>query len=212
MCEEVFEENEVEDLDDSLDYFAWDEEPPSKPKYYPASAPTPLADRLSYYKYDRKFRKFCRDLHKIFTLLEFGADKQPKKKLLCVRMGDEYFVLEPRSVEQKTPFTEVELYGVSQRFPSAPPNLTLTAHVVVKNEKELWRKYEYLRTRFHGNLSAMICGERWYAVSLDYSFQPGSPIEIGFQLPSDVKQMMHQRLREAEAKHKKRFAKFAALT
>lgn len=215
MCEDHYHDPDLEtdeDIDDSLDYFAWDEEPPRKPKYYPASAPTPLADRLSYYKYDLKFRKFCSDMHKLFTWLEFGADKQPKKKLLCVRLGTEYFVLDPKSAEQKTPFTEVEFYGAIQRFPSAPPNITLTAHVVAKNEKELSKKYEYLRKHFHETLSVTICGERWYASTLDYSFQPGSVIEIGFQLPSDVKQMLHKRLRDAEAKHKERFAKFAALT
>lgn len=217
MCEDHYHDPDLEtDNDDSdldmLEYFEWNEEPPSKPKYYPASAPTPLADRLAYYKYELKFRKFCSDLHKLFTRLEFGADKQPKKKLLCVRMGTEYFVLDPKSAEQKTPFTEVEFYGAIHRFPAAPPNITLTAHVVTKNEKELSQKYEYLRKHFHGNLFATICGERWYATSLDYSFQPGSVIEIGFQLPSDVKQMLHKRLRDAEAKHKERFAKFAALT
>jgi hypothetical protein len=211
MCEEFIEETEVDgdEFGYAEDYF---EEPPSKPKYYPASPPLPLSTRLSYYSYDLKFRKFVRDLHKLFTWLEFGADKQPKKKLLCVRLGTEYFALDPKSVEQKTPFIEVEFYGVIQRFPSAPPNITLTAHVVAANEKELGRKYEYLRTHFHEHLSATICGERWYAVNLDYSFLPGSEVEIGFQLPADTKQMLHQRLRDAETEHKKRFAQFASLT
>lgn len=209
MCEEF--EEEYEQSDDEFDY-ALEDEPPSKPKYYPASPPTPLATRLAYYKYDLKFRKFCSDLHKLFTRLEFGADKQPKKKLLCVRLGTKYFVLDPKCAEQKTPFTEVEFYGAIQRFPSAPPNITLTTHVIAANEKDMWRKYEYLRKHFHESLYATICGERWYASTLDCSLQAGSAIEIGFQLPSDVKQMMHQRLRENEAKHKERFAKFAALT
>jgi hypothetical protein len=217
MCEDHYHDPDLEtDNDDSdldmLEYYDWREEPPSKPKYYPAAAPTPLADRLAYYKYELKFRKFCNNMRKLFTRLEFNADKQPKKKLLCVRLGTEYFALDPKSVDQKTPFTEVGMYGVMRRFPSAPPNITMTAHVVTANEKEMWRKYEYLRKHFHGMISTVICGERWYAVSLDYSFHSGSVIEVGFQLPADVKQLLHQHLRDAEAEHKKRFAKFASLT
>lgn len=219
MCEDHYHDPDLEtDSDDSdldmLEYFEWNEEPPRKPKYYPASAPTPLADRLAYYKYELKFRKFCSDMHALFTRLEFGADKQPKKKLLCVRIGTEYFVLDPQSAGQEQSVIGVEMYGIIQRYPSAPPSIKLNALVVAKNDLAMHEKFEYLRHHMMEarTLSAKICGQQWFLTDVDTAFTPEYALGITFTLPSDVKQMMHQRLREAEAKHKERFAKFAALT
>jgi hypothetical protein len=207
MCEE-FVELDMEYGEDFLDY----EEPPSKPKYYPAQPPAPLSDRLNAYKYDLKFREFVRELHGLFPPFVLGQETPPKKKMLCVRMGTEHFVLEPISAEQKTPYTEVGMFGVTQRYPTAPPNITLTTHVHCKTEALLSLKYQYLRQQFqHANpMVAKICGQNWYATDIDFMFGPDAVLSIMFTLPSNVGQGRHRLFRNAEAEHKKRFAKFAS--
>lgn len=221
MCEEPYHDPDLEtDTDDTdldiLEYYDYREEPPRKPKYFPASPPLPLADRLAYYKYAREFQKFVNDLHKLFTPLPFPPDpaKTPKKKLLCVRMGTEHFVLEPKHAEQKMPFTEMSYFGITQRYPTAPPNITMLTHLISNNEKVMIRKYEYIRDQFQqaNPLSVNICGHLWYATDIDCNFLPELSVAITFTMYSDVKQGRHQWVRAAEARHKKRFAKFAALT
>jgi hypothetical protein len=211
MCEELYEETEeeLEEFGYAEDYFA---EPPPKPKYYPASPPVPLADRLSYFKYDLKFRKFVQDLMSYFPPFVLGAKNPPKKKLLCVRLDTETFVLEPVHAQQDMPSTEMTWMGLSLRYPTAPPHITLRTKVVNKDEKVLMAKYQFLRDNFQraNALVALICGQHWYATDIDCNFMPDLSVEITFTLPSDTKQGMHKRMRVVEAEHKKRFVKFAA--
>jgi hypothetical protein len=211
MCEELYEETEDE-LEEFGYEFGYFEEPPPKPKYYPASPPVALADRLRYFKYDRKFQKFVRELTGLFPQFEIGAKSQPKKKLLCVRLGTETFVLEPMHAQQDLAYTDVVWFGVTQRYPTAPPHITLRAKVIHKDEKVLMAKFQYMRDNFQqvNELSALICGQHWYATDIDCKFLPELSFEITFTLPSDTKQGMHRRMREAESLHKKRFVKFAA--
>lgn len=215
MCEDHYHDPDLQEFDAEEDFDYVEYEPPRKLKYYPASPPLPLSTRLAYYKYAKEFREFMNQMQRLFLPIPHpsGDPLKAKKKHLCVNLRGDAYVLEPRFAEQQTPFTEVEMFGVTQRYPSAPPNITMLTHVVAQNDKALSLKYQNLSHHFqHAQaLPANICGQCWYATDMNFDMKPGlSELALTFTLHSNVMQGMHQRMREHEQKNKERFAKQAA--
>jgi len=211
--DDVHFEHDDED-DDGIffdpDYVEEIETGPKRPRYPKAAPKLPLNSRLSALKYSRHINTF-RKKFAALCVTTFKPDRA-HDRLVCARMGTEYFVFKIHCAKYVAPPIPVEFFGRLEHFAS-PPKLVASAELVYRDDHKLYEKYEaFRRLAFEQPTTPiMILGEKFYcgACDINMSITPyGCRIDIELIYPFDQQHKVHDNLREAENARKKAFAKY----
>lgn len=204
---------EYDDEDDDGIFFDPDyveefETGPKRPRYPKAAPKLPLHSRLSALKYSRHINTF-RKKFAALCVTTFKPDSA-HDRLVCARMGTEYFVFKIHCAKYVAPPIPVEFFGRLEHFAS-PPKLVVSAELVYRDDQKLYEKYEaFRRLAFEQPTTPiMILGEKFYCGACDMSYPLyRCRVDIELTYPFDQQHKVHDNLREAENARKKAFAKY----